>query len=508
MKIKAVKYQLAEGDDPKKRELLSERVEFDIDPPNLPVEISTETQAVVFLVKMSDLVNIRDCEGVLPKNRGYGKKDPRKSLSDYLLGKPREKLPTVIGHYGPDGDQVERSVRKCLEKAEANDEHRPFVVGVDEALYERMAYGAKPGSVTKSKNAIRSAQNVPDDDRLSDIIEKVLKTDLTPTDKEYLEELKNTFIGDSPYFELIRLSILTAAKADPKVPVLILGETGTGKDRVARSVHEYYLRYRHKNIKESEIGKPENINCGAIPTDLFESELFGAEPGAYTGLTKRKIGLWELANNKTLFLDEIGDLSLHHQVKILRALSSGKIRRVGGIEEIPVNARIVAATNKNLQEMVKIGEKAGGFREDLYYRLKGITIRTVPLDSTSPESLQKIMQSSWSRIVNPDSPKKTKKKSESTTDANQETANSVYDEAKSILSTATNQQQQSEETPALPDELIAKLSARSWPGNVRELRAVLFQLYSWFGKDSLTPEKLDALQYLEDHVWNADPFTD
>ena len=229
MKIKAVKYQLAEGDDPKKRELLSERVEFDVEPPNFPAELNAETQAGVYLVKISDLVKIRDCEGVLPKNRGYGKKDPRKSLSDYLLGKPREKLPTVVGNYGPDGDQVERSVRKALEKAEANGEHRPFVVGVDEALYDRMAYGAKPGPVTNRQYTARPAHKKPDDERLSYIIENVLKKDLTPTDKEYLDELKDTFIGDSPYFELIRLSILTAAKADPKVPVLSLGETGTGK---------------------------------------------------------------------------------------------------------------------------------------------------------------------------------------------------------------------------------------------------------------------------------------
>ena len=244
---------------------------------------------------------------------------------------------------------------------------------------------------------------------------------------------------------------------------------------MARSIHEYSLKYKNKEIKykpletaqkersknsdestqPSEIDatfekydtekmggigglKLQSINCGAIPTELLESELFGTVPGGFTHSSKiPKIGLWELANNGSLFLDEIGDLAPHHQVKILRALSSGKIRRVGATEERPVNARIIAATNKNLQEMVKIGEKEGGFREDLYYRLKGITIRTVPLDSTNSESLKEIMQSSWSKIVNPDAPKKPKKKSESTTDAKQESANSDNDKAKSTCSTAT-----------------------------------------------------------------------
>lgn len=150
------------------------------------------------------------------------------------------------------------------------------------------------------------------------------------------------------------------------VTVLVLGESGTGKELAARAIH-YNSPRRTKPFTA--------INCAAIPENLIESELFGHEPGAFTGATSRSIGLFEASNGGTLFLDEIGDLPPMMQSKILRVLQDKEIRRLGSRESIKVNVRIIAATNKDLEK--EIAAKA--FREDLYYRLKVITIELPPL---------------------------------------------------------------------------------------------------------------------------------
>jgi DNA-binding NtrC family response regulator len=148
--------------------------------------------------------------------------------------------------------------------------------------------------------------------------------------------------------------------------VLILGESGTGKELIARAMH-YNNPRRVKPFTA--------VNCAAIPENLIESELFGHEPGAFTGATSRNIGLFESTNGGTIFLDEIGDLPLLTQSKILRVLQDKEIRRIGGRENIKIDVRIISATNKDLEkELVK-----KNFREDLYYRLKVITIKLPPL---------------------------------------------------------------------------------------------------------------------------------
>ncbi len=154
--------------------------------------------------------------------------------------------------------------------------------------------------------------------------------------------------------------------ANSAVPVLIAGETGTGKDVLANYVHSHSLRERAPFVA---------INCGAIPEHLIESELFGHEKGAYTGAANMQKGLFEQANGGTLFLDEVGELPLHMQVKFLRALQSGLIRRIGGTEEIPVDVRVIAATHRNLLTELQ----AGRFREDLYYRLNLVQLTLPPL---------------------------------------------------------------------------------------------------------------------------------
>lgn len=148
--------------------------------------------------------------------------------------------------------------------------------------------------------------------------------------------------------------------------VLILGETGTGKELVARAIHNLSLRRERAIIK---------INCASLPANLIESELFGHEKGAFTGAYKKKIGRFELADQGTVFLDEIGEMPVDLQSKLLRALQEGEFERVGGTDTIKADVRVIAATNRNLEEMVQ----NGSFREDLYYRLNVFPIENLPL---------------------------------------------------------------------------------------------------------------------------------
>src|SRR6202007_3275633 len=154
--------------------------------------------------------------------------------------------------------------------------------------------------------------------------------------------------------------------AREEATVLILGETGTGKELIARAIHELSPRRERTFVK---------LNCSAIPAGLLESELFGHEKGAFTGAISQKIGRLELAHHGTFFLDEIGDLPLELQPKILRALQEKEFERVGGTQTIPVNVRLVAATNRDLAKMVADKE----FRSDLYYRLRVFPITLPPL---------------------------------------------------------------------------------------------------------------------------------
>src|SRR5947209_12002533 len=154
--------------------------------------------------------------------------------------------------------------------------------------------------------------------------------------------------------------------APTSATVLILGETGTGKELVARAVHQMSPRRDRPFV---------TLNCAAIPTGLLESELFGYERGAFTGALSQKIGRFEMAHRGTLFLDEVGDIPLDLQPKLLRALQEKAFERLGGTKTIPIDVRLVAATNRDLAQMM--GDKL--FRSDLYYRLKVFPITSSPL---------------------------------------------------------------------------------------------------------------------------------
>ena len=204
-----------------------------------------------------------------------------------------------------------------------------------------------------------------------------------------------------------------------KARVLITGESGSGKELVARAIHEASDR------RDAEFVK---VNCAAIPRELIESELFGHERGAFTGATAQKKGLFEVANGGTIFLDEIGDMALGAQAKVLRVLQSGELMRVGGSKLIEVDVRVLAATHRNLQEQVQAGE----FREDLYFRLNVVPIRVPPLRDRA-EDIPML-------------------------------AGHFIEQAAQDNGVAAKR---------LSADALAALQAYAWPGNVRELRNVI-----------------------------------
>jgi transcriptional regulator with PAS, ATPase and Fis domain len=198
----------------------------------------------------------------------------------------------------------------------------------------------------------------------------VLETQrLVRENREYRQELRSRYsveglTGQSP--EMVAIYRLVARVAALDTTVLIQGETGTGKELAARAIHYASPRAERPFVA---------IDCAALPETLFESELFGHERGAFTGAVQSRRGLLETADGSTCFLDEISELSLGLQAKFLRVLQERVLRRVGGNEPIPVNFRLIAATNRDLRKRVE----DGSFREDLYYRLNGVTITMPPL---------------------------------------------------------------------------------------------------------------------------------
>ena len=195
---------------------------------------------------------------------------------------------------------------------------------------------------------------------------------------------KYEMIGSSKAIEQVREMIEKIAATDARV--LITGENGTGKELVAHLIHEKSNRFNAPFVE---------VNCAAIPSELIESELFGHEKGSFTSAIKQRIGKFEQAHGGTLFLDEIGDMSISAQAKVLRALQENKITRVGGEKDIPINVRIIAATNKNLREEIE----KNNFREDLYHRLSVIVIH-VPSLNERKEDIPQLVNYFIEKICN------------------------------------------------------------------------------------------------------------
>lgn len=243
-------------------------------------------------------------------------------------------------------------------------------------------------------------------------------------------ELFPQITGQSRAMRGIFNQIMKVAPTD--ATVLIIGETGTGKELISKSIHDHSQRKDKPFVA---------INCAAIPEGLLESELFGHEKGAFTGATGRKPGKFEVADGGTLFLDEIGDMPKETQAKILRVLEEGEVERVGGIKSIKVNVRIVAATNKDLAKMVE----AGQFRQDLYFRLNVFSILLPPLRDRR-EDIPLLVD----RFV-----------------------------------------QQLDKKVQVSPEALQLLSAYRWPGNVRELKNTV-EAASVLATDTIAPVHLPS----------------
>jgi len=240
--------------------------------------------------------------------------------------------------------------------------------GVDTPFVMISAHGTIETAVDATKKgAYDFIQKPPDLNRLLVTLRNAMeKSNLVQETKVLKKKVSKKYdiVGESSEISEVKETIEKVAPTDARV--LITGENGTGKELVARWLHEKSGRSKGPMIE---------VNCAAIPSELIESELFGHEKGSFTSAVKQRIGKFEQANSGTIFLDEIGDMSLSAQAKVLRALQENKITRVGGDKEIKVNVRVVAATNKDLKKAIE--EKK--FREDLYHRLSVIVIKVPPL---------------------------------------------------------------------------------------------------------------------------------
>jgi len=259
-----------------------------------------------------------------------------------------------------------------------------------------------------------------DRDRILVTVRNALQTWQLQREVEQLRagvEHRYEMIGESPAIRSLFAQLEKVAPTNGRV--LISGESGTGKELIARAIHRLSPRADEAFVK---------VNCAAIPAELIESELFGYERGAFTGAQGRKKGMFELANSGTLFLDEIGDMSASAQAKVLRALQSGEISRVGGEKAISIDVRVLAATNKDLELEVKEGR----FREDLYFRLNVVPILSPPL---------------------------------------RERQSDIHLLAMGFLHEFSRENGLREKP--IDDEVLDALAERPWPGNVRELRNVV-----------------------------------
>ena len=261
---------------------------------------------------------------------------------------------------------------ECLEQIKLIDPDLPVIMISGHGTVETAVEATKKGAYDFIEKPL-------DQDRLvltlrNAIASRELRTETKSLRTELLEKWR--IIGDSPGMLAIKQTIERIAPTDARV--LVTGENGTGKELVARNLHQLSTRMRGPFI---------DVNCAAIPSELIESELFGHEKGAFTGATERKVGKFESAHEGTLFLDEIGDMDLAAQAKVLRVLETGVLQRVGGNASIEVDVRVVAATNKDLDQDVTEGR----FRQDLLYRLNVIPIHLPPLRER-PEDLPRLLE--------------------------------------------------------------------------------------------------------------------
>ena len=288
--------------------------------------------------------------------------------------------------------------------------------GTTQTAIEAMKFGAfdyiiKPFSPQKILQIIENASKARAD------LEAAGGT--TPSRKIDPDDIKEGIVGQSESMQEVFKMIGQVAASD--ATILVTGESGTGKELVARAI------YRHSHRSGASYLA---VNCAAIPENLIESELFGHEKGAFTGATNTRQGKFELCDGGTIFLDEIGDMTLSTQTKILRAIQEGEIQRVGGSKTIKIDVRVIAATNKDLSDMMK----DGGFREDLFYRLSVVRLR-LPSLKERLEDIPDLVGFMLQKLAKDETVK-----------------------ARKVSSDA-----------------MALLEAHDWPGNVRELENLIYR---------------------------------
>jgi DNA-binding NtrC family response regulator len=273
--------------------------------------------------------------------------------------------------------------------------------------------------------------------KIEDVLQSIEKTELilshADSDDYTSTPYKTTLICKSPLMKALLSKIQKVSDANSTV--YIHGETGVGKELVARALHENSSRHQMPFIK---------VNCSALPETLLESELFGYEKGAFTGAHTQKLGRFELANGGTIFLDEIGDISPLIQLKLLRIIQEKELERLGGTQTIPLDVRIITATNKALETLVE----AGTFRQDLYYRLNVIPLSVPPLRERS-EDLPVLIDNFLSLNGTDSSPSK-----------------------------------------HLAEDSMEAMLHYSWPGNVRELENIIERLIVFSDSDTITLDDL------------------
>ena len=326
----------------------------------------------------------------------------------------------------------------------------------DMILILMTAYGSVSQAVEAMKLGVSHYVQKPFDlDEIDLIITRAMKQLLSRRSLELMKLRPRKLLGESAAICRIRQDIGVLAEND-NVDILICGETGTGKEVVVNTIHEQSSRHDKPLVK---------INCGAIPENLLESELFGHEKGAFTGADKTKKGLLELANGGTVFLDEVGELPPSMQAKLLTFLEDRSFKRVGGLQDIEVNVRVAAATNRDLEDEVQKGR----FREDLYYRLNVMRIHIPPLRER-PEDIPVLCRfylEHFNRKFN-----------------------------KSLRGIAP--------------EFLALLQSYYWKGNVRELRNVMERCVLFSRQSVLTGEEtgLDTLLAVRPRTGGSFPMRD
>lgn len=326
----------------------------------------------------------------------------------------------------------------------------------DVILILMTAYGSVSQAVEAMKLGVSHYVQKPFDlDEIDLVITRAMEQLLSRRSLELMKLRPRKLLGESSAICRIRQEIRVLAEND-NVDILICGETGTGKEVVVNTIHEQSSRHDKPLVK---------INCGAIPENLLESELFGHEKGSFTGADKTKKGLIELANGGAVFLDEVGELPLAMQAKLLTFLEDRSFKRVGGLQDIEVNIRVAAATNRDLEAEVQKGR----FREDLYYRLNVMQIRIPPLRER-PEDIPVLCRFYLQHF-------------------NRKFNKSLQD---------------------IAPEFLALLQSYYWKGNVRELRNVMERCVLFSRQSVLTGEEtgLDTLLAVRPRAGGSFPMHD